>query len=83
MSESWPQNGTGWDTFLLFQWNLKISRQAEGPIQSWTLSKKTVVKECLSREGIHYTWVGETKYRRALVYNDSCKKLPLWPGAPT
>ena len=48
MKESWPQNGTGWDTFLLFQWNLKISRQAEGPIQSWTLSMETVGKECLS-----------------------------------
>ena len=82
MSESWPQNGTGWDTFLLFQWNLKISRQAEGPIQSWTLSMETVGKECLSWEWINYTWAGEIKCRRALIYNDTSKSLLWWTGAP-
>lgn len=66
-----------------YWWNRTISRQARGPIQSWTLSKETVGKECLSQEGINYTWVRETKCRRALVYNDTCKKLPWWPGAPT
>ena len=82
MSESWPQNGTGWDTFLLFQWNLKISRQAEGPIQSWTLSMETVGKECLSWEWINYTRAGEIKCRRALIYNDTSKSLLWWTGAP-
>ena len=83
MFKTWPWKCTGSDAFLLFWWNRTISRWPGGPIQSWTLSKETVGKECLSWEGINYTWVRETKCRRALVYNDTCKKLPWWQGDPT
>ena len=78
-----PWKCTGLDASLLFQWNLTISRWAGCPIQSCALSKETVGKECLSWEGLNYTWVGETKCRRALVYNDPYKKFPWCPGAPT
>ena len=78
-----PWKCTGLDASLLFQWNLTINRWAGCPIQSCALSKETVGKECLSWEGLNYTWVGETKCRRALVYNDPYKKFPWCPGAPT
>ena len=78
-----PWKCTGSDAFLLFRWNRTISRWAGCPIQSCALSKETVGKECLSWEGLNYTWVRETKCRRALVYNDPYKKFPWCPGAPT
>ena len=83
MCKTWPWKCTALDAFLLLQWNRTTSRWVGRPIQSWTLSRETVGKECLSREGINYTWVTETKCRRALVYNDTCKKLLWSPGAPT
>ena len=65
MCKTWPWKYTALDAFLLFQWNRTTSMWAGGAIQSWTWFKERVGKECLSREGINYTWARENKIQKS------------------